>query len=93
MNKTLTKKIIGTLLIALGLLIPLGLIQGKINERERHQTFASQSIAKSWTGKQKIIGPIIVIPYEIQWIEKKSQPSNSNMHHYSEQVKTSTRYH
>jgi len=68
-KKPLTKKIFVTCCIALILLIPLMLIEDKIDEREFYQNQAKNSIAKSWTGAQTIIGPIIVLPYTLRWTE------------------------
>ena len=46
------------------LMIALEMISGIISERTRFRNDARFSIAKSWTGEQKIIGPILVIPYQ-----------------------------
>lgn len=70
MKRPLTKKVIVTSFIALILLIPLMMIQGKISERERYQQDARHSISQSWTGKQTVVGPVVVVPYQIQWTEE-----------------------
>lgn len=56
-------KILVITVLALGLLIPLGIIDGKINERERFRETARQSIASSWTGRQEIYTPVLIQPY------------------------------
>lgn len=78
MQKILASKlaIIG-LIIGL-LIIPLMLISGKISERNSYQVQAKNSVAKSWAGHQKIMGPILVIPYteeakQAVWSEKNRQ--------------------
>ncbi len=45
------------------LMIALQMISGVVGERLRFREQARNSIARSWTGEQKIIGPIWVVPY------------------------------
>ena len=57
------------------LLIPLNMIEGVVSERSYFRDQASRSIAQSWTGKQKIIGPVLVIPY-IRYYKKREWDKN-----------------
>lgn len=75
MNKVLTVKIGVILLMTLGLLIVISLISGIISQRKHYQTEAKHAVAKSWTGKQSMLAPIIVIPYTISW-DKRQSDSN-----------------
>lgn len=46
------------------LLIALEMISGIISERTSYRNEARFNIARSWTGEQKIIGPVLAIPYK-----------------------------
>ncbi len=65
MKKIFTSKIFIISLITLLLSIPLGMIADKITERSHYFAQAKTSVANSWTGQQKVMGPLIVIPYVI----------------------------
>ncbi len=70
-------KIIVIVILAAFLLIPLGLIQDKIQERENFRYYAETSIAQSWTGEQKIYTPFLVQKWksetEVPYYDKNSQ--------------------
>ena len=51
--------------IALLLLIPLGMISGKISERSSFLEGAKRDVAYSWTASQRVLGALIVVPYEV----------------------------
>jgi len=51
--------------IALILMIPLQMISGKITERAAFLDDAKQSVSRSWTASQSVLGALVVIPYEI----------------------------
>lgn len=75
MNKLFAIKIGVILLIALLLNIPLDMVASKTYERSAYKQEAFDTIANSWTGEQKVTGPIIQIPYIIEqtgqvWDEK-----------------------
>lgn len=61
--------------LMLVLLVPLGMIEGVVSERSYFRDMASQSIARSWTGKQKLIGPVLVVPY-IEYYKKREWDKN-----------------
>jgi len=71
MQRALLIKLLVIGLVAIVLWIPLGMISGKISERSRFQDAARSSIAQSWTGSQEVIGPIVVMPYTIEWETEK----------------------
>ena len=66
MQRALAIKILVIFVLALTMLIPLEMIRGKVYERERYQTAATQSVASSWTDAQTLMTPILVIPYSYQ---------------------------
>jgi len=55
-------KIVAVIVITIGLLIPLALIGGLIQERTRYRAEARADIARSWTGAQDLLGPLLVVP-------------------------------
>lgn len=63
-------KILMISLLALILLIPLGMIQSKISERQMLQNQVQQDIARSASGPQTITGPYLVLRYKL--IERKT---------------------
>lgn len=62
-SKLLVKGLIIGLLVLL-LLIPSYFVQELIREREARQKEAVQEVSSKWAGKQNIIGPVLVLPYE-----------------------------
>jgi inner membrane protein len=50
-------------LLALGLFIPVGMIQGLVAERQARSNEAIDGIAKGWGGRQTLTGPSLVVPY------------------------------
>jgi inner membrane protein len=61
-NKFMVKLVvIGALMM--GLMIPLAMIEGVVSERSAYRNQAKSSIAASWTGEQKFLGPLLVVPY------------------------------
>lgn len=75
MNKKFTIKIAVIGFLMLVLLIPLNMIEEVVSERSYFRDHASKSIAQSWTGKQKIIGPVLVVPY-VKYYKKREWDKN-----------------
>ncbi|HEY0721714.1 MAG TPA: cell envelope integrity protein CreD [Gammaproteobacteria bacterium] len=63
MGKLLNYKVLIITLLMLLLLIPLAMIRGVISERTFYRAETRQDIAESWTGAQKLLGPLLVVPY------------------------------
>ncbi|MFV3404338.1 MULTISPECIES: cell envelope integrity protein CreD [Pseudomonas] len=73
MNKTLGFKLGIIAVLILLLLIPLLMIGGLIDERQRLRDVVLQDIARSSAFAQQISGPLVVVPYrkyERRWIDK-----------------------
>jgi inner membrane protein len=49
--------------LALVLLIPLGMIEGLVQERESRKAEVESGIADQWGGRQSVLGPILAVPY------------------------------
>lgn len=64
-------------LLVLVLLIPLGMIDGRVHERAARRDEAAAGIARSWGGEQTLAGPILRIPYTLRWRENKAEYSRS----------------
>jgi len=62
----LTTKVIMLAVLAILLLIPLGMIQSKISERQHLQRQVQQDIARSSSGPQTLDGPKLVIKYKLR---------------------------
>ena len=87
MQRQLTLKIITIGVLAILMLIPLTMIESKINERDHYRLEATNSVAQSWTGAQTLMTPFLVIPYV--YVEKESSSNNSG---FITPERTSTRY-
>jgi len=59
-------KVLMICLLTLLLLVPLGMIQSKISERQSLQHDVQQDIARSSSGPQTISGPYLVIKYKLR---------------------------
>ena len=66
LRNPLFSKILMICLLALLLLIPLGMIQSKISERQSLQYQVQQDIARSASGPQTITGPYLVVRYKLR---------------------------
>lgn len=70
MNKKFLLKLAIIGLLVLGLLIPLSMIEDLVSERSSFRQQAKDSIAQSWAGSQKVMGPVLVVPYSRQSVKK-----------------------
>ena len=61
---SVTGKVLFIVLLVLLLLVPLGMIEGLIQERARNYEVARTSIANAAGGAQTIGAPILVVPFE-----------------------------
>ncbi len=71
MKREMTKKMVVIAALMLLLMIPLSMIEGVVHERSHYRNDARNSIADSWTGQQKVIGPLLVLPYHEYRNEKE----------------------
>ncbi len=74
MQKALFLKAAITALLAAALLIPLGMIDQLVGERQQRQVSVSREIAESFAGSQRIAGPLLVLPYQehyrvLEWVD------------------------
>jgi len=68
-------KLLGVGALVLALLIPLAMISGVLSERLRRRNEAVADITSSWGREQKLIGPVLGIPYQYKFKAVKEVPS------------------
>lgn len=70
-----TSSLIGKVLIlgaiAIGLLIPLLMISGLVEERRERASEATTEVSAKWGGAQTIISPMLAVPYTLATVEGK----------------------
>lgn len=57
-------------LLVLLLLVPLAMIESRINERGARRDEAAKDVAQAWGGSQSIVGPILRLPYRVVTLER-----------------------
>lgn len=58
-------KVVMIIFLALLLQIPIAMISGTVGERQQRNSEAVEEIAAKWGREQRVVGPILTIPYEI----------------------------
>ncbi len=64
--------------LALGLLIPLAMIQGQIQARSDRQKEVVANIAETSAGSQQLVGPLVVVDW-LQWVERDVRDDNGKV--------------
>jgi inner membrane protein len=70
-KNSLLTKVLTLLALMLLLCIPLGQIESLIAERGGSQQSAASELAQTYTGPQKLIGPVLLTPYTERWTQTK----------------------
>ncbi|MBK5971189.1 MULTISPECIES: cell envelope integrity protein CreD [Thiorhodovibrio] len=70
MHKALVIKVAIILGLTLGLMVPLGMVSQLIDERAARQEAVVSEIAASSAGAQRLIGPILVLPYQEEFTQE-----------------------
>lgn len=68
--------------LTLIMLIPLVFVQGVVNERQSYNRSARQDISRSWGGRQNTMGPILVVPYQVQYQDDKKKSHRKTKYHF-----------
>lgn len=63
MQRHLLMKVFAIALLALLLLVPLWMIEAKIEERASYRNEVQSEVAETYAGAQRVNGPVLVIPY------------------------------
>ncbi len=71
-------KVVMIIFLIIGLLIPLGMINFTIYDRQATKTKVQEEIAQSWGGPQTLLGPVLVVPYKApyQTVNDEGQKEN-----------------
>ncbi|MGL4668380.1 MAG: inner membrane CreD family protein, partial [Saezia sp.] len=65
MGEKLIGKIIAITILAIFLFIAAIMIKSTVHERQEYQREVVESIAASVSGSQRILGPVLVVPYKV----------------------------
>jgi inner membrane protein len=63
LQKALLLRLVSILLLMLLLLLPLGMIRGVVAERQQLQHQVESTVASSFAGSQRLVGPVLIVPY------------------------------
>ena len=91
MNRSLLLKTLVVGALALLLMIPVGMIQKLIAERQARAGEAVAGIAEGWGKRQTVSGPYLAMPYERRWTTVKREtidgkPRETRTEHMEAQV-------
>jgi inner membrane protein len=64
-------------LLLLLFLIPLALIRGLVEDRERYRRAAEDEVIGQWGGEQTVAGPFLVVPYLLRQQDEKGKTVES----------------
>lgn len=67
-------KVIVVGILALIMIIPISMIESIIMEREKNQKNVQDEISEKWGGSQHLVGPVLVLPYEVEATSVDSKP-------------------
>jgi inner membrane protein len=73
-------RLAGLGLLFLVLLIPLSMIESRVNERGLRRDEAASNVAQSWGHAQSIAGPILRLPYRVVTIERDGAKTWEKVH-------------
>lgn len=68
-------KMAGVAVLIVLLLIPLRMVQSVLRERLGRRNEAVANITSSWGGDQKLVGPVLIVPYRYAAKSWKEQPT------------------
>jgi inner membrane protein len=62
------------------LLIPMGMVNGLIQEREKRRGEAEREVAGKWGGNQALSGPILTVPFRVHGTDAQGRPDTTLAH-------------
>lgn len=71
-------KAFAVMTIALALIIPLAMIYGQVEDRNKRQMDVEANVAASSAGPQQLIGPLLVLDYSVR-VEKETKDEKSGV--------------
>ena len=81
-------KLIGVGFLILVMLIPLGMIGSILRERLERRNAAVSEITATWGHQQKLVGPVLIVPYRYSFKSWKEQPDSKGKIERVEVVET-----
>lgn len=81
LKNTLTIKIASIIILAILLVIPISRIERLIHERKFNKANAIVEVSDKWGGVQTVSGPVLTIPYRINFDNADNKPTFST--HYA----------
>ncbi|PJB02082.1 MAG: cell envelope integrity protein CreD, partial [Ignavibacteria bacterium CG_4_9_14_3_um_filter_36_18] len=87
-RKSITLRIVFSIVVIALLIIPLTMIQSLISERQSYRDGAVKEINKSWAGSQVVAGPVLSVISE-KWVtnqEGKKNLSQNKFHFLPENL-------
>lgn len=81
MQRELTIKLVLIFVVGLAILIPTAMVKSKIYERKNQLEHAKHKVSQSWTGKQIIGTPLLIIPYKIKIELPENQQKQTKITH------------
>lgn len=78
-RSSLTFKLVVIVFLGLLLLIPLGMVNGLLEERLQRQRETVEDIRNSWGKEQTIIGPLLRLPYEKKVSKERRELVNGEL--------------
>lgn len=65
MQKELALKLLAIAVVGMIVLVPVSMVKYKIYERQGYLEQARAAVSQSWTGRQLLVTPVLVIPYQL----------------------------
>lgn len=81
-------KIGATIALTIALLIPLVMIRGVVQDRQRYRAEAVEEVARSTAGSQTLAGPVLFVPYSDRVVVMR--PDSSGVQRPVEEIRTGT---
>ncbi len=69
-NRSVGLKLLLVCVLALAMAIPAGFVWALVYERERNAEQAVESVSEARGGRQVLLGPVLIAPYEQDYVEK-----------------------
>ncbi|MCU0353885.1 MAG: cell envelope integrity protein CreD [Cytophagales bacterium] len=79
-RRSVTLKLVIIGFLVLVLLVPAGLLQGLITEREYTRDAATREVSDKWGGPQTVGGPVISVPFRVVQKNERGQTSTTTQY-------------
>ena len=86
LRNSVTFKLVVVCVLILLLLVPAGMIQSLINERQFRKSEAVADISAKWGATQTVSGPVLSVPFRRYYVENKERRFNIEFAHFLPQT-------